>query len=110
MFTTDQIDIIRKVVDERCKTDTDRLSRAELFLEVQKLTDLSMEQYKFERLVSRLVKDGLLGNYVIKTGRSGGVMRDSFQKVKIQCSDRVILGKVPSDKLRNFIDSIKRDG
>jgi hypothetical protein len=107
-FTREHIDFIRELLANKLKSSTSRVSRSELFQEFKDSFGYVLEQYRFERELSQLIKDGTLSGFAVKTGRNGGIVRNALKKVKLECNSVVISGKVEDSKLRAFISSIKQ--
>lgn len=108
LFSNEQIIELENILGELC-TDNKTIPRSEIFSAFQKKTAINIEQYRFEREVSFLIKNKLIKGYQIKVGRNGGVSKEEILKdITIIVSNKVFAtGKVTDKKIQTILNIIK---
>jgi hypothetical protein len=100
------VEILKDVLKKECKGRTP-VPRSKLYKVFEKKTRSGIEQYKFVRDLSGMIRKGQLPEYEMCMGRNGGVrIKHPLEFVTVQFEDNIVIGTVSAEKLSEFISSI----
>ena len=106
-LTEKHIELLKRILSETC-TDDKCVSRSKIFTLFEREAKSGMEQYRFERSISNLVKTGKITGFTVKTGRTGGISRNEPQeRIEILCSSGKYMGTVSSIKLHEILSLLR---
>lgn len=109
MIQSDQIKILYKILDKLC-IDDKVIKRSDIFYEFKKETNSELELYKFEQIISKLIKDKTISGYEIKVGRNGGISKvKNKELITIIHSNYTYKGFLDSKTINKLIKEIEKD-
>jgi hypothetical protein len=105
-LSNEQINILRSVLQELC-TNGKTIKRSDIFSKFEERVKSNLELYRFEQIVSKLIKDKIIEEYEIKVGRNGGISRkEDTELVIITCSTGSYRSYINKTKLNKLINSL----
>jgi hypothetical protein len=108
-LTDDHIEILKLVLQEICHENA-CVTRAEIFRRFEKLAKSGIELYRFNKDLSKLIKEDSIVGYEIRQGRHGGIIKtEPIERVIITCSTGEYVGCVPQSKLFSLLKTLKRN-
>jgi len=73
-LTEKQLDGIQSVLENSC-TGRFCISRSKLYESVKDLLGITLEKYRFEREITKAIKNGSLKGFETRPGKSGGICK-----------------------------------
>lgn len=108
MLSDDHIEILKLVLQERC-TEIDTISRSEIFAIFESRAKSGLEQYRFKKILSDLIRERKICGYEVKVGRNGGIRKtEPIERVTVSCSYGKYIGCIPVSELSKLISSLKK--
>ena len=107
-LSENQIETLKSVLQELCTTESP-VPRSTIFQSFEVKAKSGIEKYRFERVLSELIRDEKIIGYEVKVGRNGGVIKtEPIERVTVICSSGRYIGCMPESQLFEFISSLKR--
>jgi hypothetical protein len=108
-LTDDQVETLKLVLQEICHEHA-CVTRADIFKRFEKRAKSGIEQYRFNRGLSKLIREERIVGYEIRQGRHGGIIKtEPIERVTITCSTGKYVGCIPQSKLSSLLRSLKRN-
>lgn len=106
MTLEEHIETVQSILNQLCKAGV-TVKKSKVFDEFSARVKTDIELYRFERELSKLVRDGKFPGYEIKVGRYGGIARTDQVSVQLVCPKGQFIGSVSTSKLNKFLTHIK---
>jgi hypothetical protein len=108
-LTDDQVEILKLVLQEICHEHA-CVTRTKIFELFEKQAKSGIEPYRFNKDLSKLIKQERIVGYEVRQGRHGGIIKtEPIERVIITCSTGKYVGCIPQSKLSSLLTSLKRN-
>jgi hypothetical protein len=106
ILSNDQINILKSVLQELC-INGKTIKRSYIFSKFEERAKSELELYRFEQIISKLIKDNIIKEYEIKVGRNGGISKkEDTELIIINCSYGIYRSYINKTKLNKLINSL----
>jgi|SRR5690606_3231610 len=107
-LSDDNIELLKLVLQEKC-SEAETISRSEIFEIFENRARSGLEEYRFKKILSDLIREGKICGYEVKVGRNGGIRKtEPIERVIVSCSYGKYIGCMPSSELSKLISSLKK--
>ena len=108
VLSESQIETLKSVLQELCTTEFP-VPRSTIFQSFEVKTKSGIEKYRFERVISELIRDEKIIGYEVKVGRKGGIIKtEPIERVTVICSLGQYIGCMPKSQLVKLISSLNK--
>lgn len=107
ILSNEQLEVLKNIIRELCVGN--KAVPGSIIFERFELTAKSgMEEYKFKRELSAILKQDLIPGFEMVMGRNGGVKRDEpMERVTLSWSDGNITTMMKKSILKRFLSELK---
>lgn len=102
----DHIELLKLILQDICKDKP--IPRSNVWQIFIKKSCAEIPCYRFERILSDLIKTEQIPGYQIKAGRTGGIYKkENYQKIQLRCYSGKFVGQLPESKVSKLVSSLK---
>ena len=103
----DHVETLISVLQDVCISGT-TVPKATIYQAFNKKLKTDIEEYRFSKEISELIRDGQIKNYKIKVGRNGGITKEeSMISVRLIHPNGDVAGDIDPDMLPKLLAFIK---
>lgn len=108
MLSDEQVEILKLVLHDECN-EAEAASRSKIFETFEKRARSGLEEYRFKKELSDLIREGKICGYEVKVGRNGGIRKtEPIERVTVSCSYGKYVGCIPESELYKLISSLRK--
>lgn len=103
-----QVEILKKVLLDVC-VDEKPIPRSVIYKAFESIANSRLEEYRFNKALSDIIRADQIVGYLVKPGRSGGVMKTQpIERIELICSTGRYVGTITASELETIISSLKK--